>query len=325
VIGVLRAVLGALAMLALTPAFAAAQPERAVAVTIDDLPFAHGGQGCTEDGARTFTAEFLAMLSREGVPAVGFANPGRGCGEGPADPRLLEAWLDAGFELGSHSNTHPDINDIGLVAYEADVVAAESVLRPMLERRGGRLVWYRHPYLRTGATEQIRGGMARFLAGRGYRVAPVTFDNSEWIYAAVYARALARGDAAEARRIGEAYVEHMREITAFFEARSNAILGREPPQVLLIHANLLNRDWFPKVKAMLASRGYRFVSLEEATRDPAYAKPDILVGRYGMSWILRWGLLDGAPVVREPDPPAWVDALYRAGGAPRPTVAPAAK
>lgn len=306
------AALLAAAVLALAGPSLAREPQRTVAVTIDDLPYAPGGVPCTPAEADAFTTGFLAMLVEERVPAIGFANPGRGCGGQPADPALLERWLAAGFDLGSHSNTHPNINQVGLAAYQADVIAAEPSLRPLLERYGKRLIWYRHPFLRTGETEEVRAGMASFLAGRGYRVAPVTFDNSEWVYAAAYAKALRKGDMDEARRIGESYVQYMMVVAIFFEVWSREIVGHEPPQILLIHANRLNRDWFPAVKAMLAERGYRFVSLETAMADPVYAREDVYVGRYGMSWLLRWARADGRNTPREPDAPDWVTALSEA-------------
>ena len=292
--------------------------ERAIAVTFDDLPYASGGVPCTAAEAGDFTRAFLVMLKRQRVPAVGFANPGRGCAGEIPDPGLLEAWLTSGFTLGSHSNTHPNINQVGLAAYEADIIAAEAVLKPMLARHGRALTWYRHPFLRSGETAEIQQGLSAFLEGRGYRVAAVTFDNSEWVFAAAYARALRKRDADEARGIGQAYVDYMRTIADFFEERSVAVLGREPPQVLLLHANQLNRDWFPALRTMLAGRGYRFISLEEAQADPAYAQPDTYVGRYGMSWLLRWGLARGVPLTREPDAPDWVTALSGAPVAPAP-------
>jgi len=45
-------------------------------------------------------------------------------------------------------------------------------------------------------------------------------------------------------------------------------------------------------------------------RDPAYAIPDDYVGRTGLSWIHRWGLSKGMPVVSEPrEPKALADAF----------------
>jgi hypothetical protein len=57
---------------------------------------------------------------------------------------------------------------------------------------------------------------------------------------------------------------------------------------------------------MFERRGYRFITVDEALRDPAYALPDGYVGPMGISWIHRWGVAKGMPVVLEPDEPAWV-------------------
>jgi hypothetical protein len=59
---------------------------------------------------------------------------------------------------------------------------------------------------------------------------------------------------------------------------------------------------------MLEQRGYRFVSLDEALADPAYATPDRFVGTAGISWIDRWRVFFGqkADYEHDPDPPEWV-------------------
>ena len=86
------------------------------------------------------------------------------------------------------------------------------------------------------------------------------------------------------------------------------------PQVLLIHANLLNAEALPDLLEMFRRRGYRFVSLAEALADPAYERPDTFVGRYGSSWLHRWARVDGREVRWEPDAPAWVSEYLDAGG-----------
>jgi hypothetical protein len=62
----------------------------------------------------------------------------------------------------------------------------------------------------------------------------------------------------------------------------------------------------PKLLDMFRRRGYRFVTLEEALRDPAYQMPENYVGRNGQSWIHRWSRFKGMPYKGEPDPPEWV-------------------
>jgi hypothetical protein len=74
----------------------------------------------------------------------------------------------------------------------------------------------------------------------------------------------------------------------YFERQSMELFGREVPQILLLHANALNADCLPALLAQLKNRGYAFISLEEALKDPAYALPDGYFGRAGISWLHRW-------------------------------------
>ena len=98
----------------------------------------------------------------------------------------------------------------------------------------------------------------------------------------------------------------MDEVTAFFEQRAVETLGREPAQILLIHANRLNADHMPQLLGVYRRRGYKIVSLEEALRDPAYRLPDEFAGEQGISWLHHWSRTKGLPDKWEPDPPKWI-------------------
>src|SRR6266704_456170 len=137
----------------------------------------------------------------------------------------------------------------------------------------------------------------------------LTLDNNDWVFAAAYRRAIKENDAALAERIEDAYIPYMESIAAFFERRSVEVLGRECPQVLLIHASKLNAKMLPTLLQMFRERGYTFVSLEQAMNDKCYRTPDTYVGRKGLSWIHRWGLARGKPIEPEPEEPVWVDKL----------------
>jgi hypothetical protein len=98
----------------------------------------------------------------------------------------------------------------------------------------------------------------------------------------------------------------MNDVFAFFEVWSVDVVGYEPPQVLLLHANELNVRALPKLTAMLQDRGYEFISLEEALSDPAYASSDSYVGPRGLSWLHRWALAKGMELREEPREPDWI-------------------
>ena len=131
-------------------------------------------------------------------------------------------------------------------------------------------------------------------------MAPVTFDTSDWQYAALYTKP------EYTERVRREYVAYMESVVAFFEQRSVEVVGREFPQILLIHASQLNADLMPDLLAMFRRRGYTFVTLDHALVDPAYRLPEEYVGSGGFSWIHRWSKTKGMAGKGEPDPPAWV-------------------
>ena len=307
--------LAVLAAVAALPA--AAQSPRSVAVTIDDLPLNAGPPSlrCDADGLTAMHGELLGHLAAHEAPAVAFVNAGRVCDSLPAGflETTLTRWLDGGHALGNHTATHPDITNVSVAAYGADVLAGEPLLRRLLDARGQTLRYFRHPFLRTGDTQAKKDSMAAFLDAQGYTVAPVTLDSDEWVFAAAYARAAGAGDTTMAERIREAYVPWFESVVAHDEGVSREVLGYELPQILLIHANLLNAATLGDLLAMFERRGYRFVTLDEALADPAYRRPDPHVGRYGWSWLHRWGRGDGREINWEPDAPDWVTAYFEAG------------
>lgn len=304
-----RLILGLCAVLLAGPV---AAQTRTVAVTFDDLPYQASAEAlCDPVQAMALTRDFLVMLEPLDSHATAFVNAGKVC-EAQAPtllPQILNAWLDAGIDLGNHTANHINIHRITPEEYLADVDAGAPAIQAALEARGRSLRYFRHPYLFTGDTQEKHDAIAAGLAGRGYVIAPVTLDNVDWMFADVYRKADRLGDEALKRRVGEAYVAFMTTVLDHFEPYSAEITGgREPAQVLLLHASTLNRDWYPQIDALYRARGYSFVTLEQALADPVYAHPDTYVRRNGISWLHRWTQTDGKPIRWEPDPPAWIVA-----------------
>lgn len=283
---------------------------RRLALTFDDLPVA-GADACDGEMRVAVLNGLLGTMRQRKVRAAGFVNEARGCGALNVT-YALNAWLNDGHIIGNHSASHFDINRVPLAEYTADILNGEKLTRPLLEKRGLRLRYFRHPFLHVGQTPEIKKGLADFLAEHKYEVAPVTIDNQEWVFAAAYQRAHKAHNKGLKKRIAQAYLAYMEEVTEFFEKRSKEVLGREPVQILLLHANLLNAENLDPLIAMYRRRGYDFTTLTEALRDPAYEIADGYTGPKGLSWIHRWGLTKGIPVVEEPREPKWVtDAAGR--------------
>ena len=296
----LATVLCLIAFAAAPEARAASPSPRVVAITIDDLP--RGGDKGPRDLAsiQAMTAKLLAPFAQQKIPVTGFVNAGRFENDEPGLRKILNQWLDAGADLGNHSYSHPDLNNTPLAQYTADITRGEEPLKSVLTARGQKLAYFRHPFLHVGSTPADKQGLAQFLAQQGYIEVPMSFDTADYAWAARYLEPENRESAAAG------YVPYMESVVAFFEQRAVEVVGREFPQILLIHANQLNADQMPQLLAMFRSRGYRFVTLEEALRDPVYKTPENYVGRNGFSWLHRWSRFKGMPNKGEPDAPEWV-------------------
>jgi peptidoglycan/xylan/chitin deacetylase (PgdA/CDA1 family) len=296
-----------IAAVVLLSAVAASAAGREVAITIDDLPRGGDGGPRTFASVRAMTERLLKPFHDQKIPLIGFVNEGRQVDFGPQGLRqILDLWLDAGADLGNHSYSHLNINNVPLDQYTADIIKGEPVLRAALAARGKKLEFYRHPFLFTGPTPQIKKDMQAFLDQRGYRVAPVTFDDDDYEFAALYTKSQFRG------RVRKEYVPYMESVVAAFERGSVALAGREFPKILLIHASQMNADLMPELLAMLRRRGYTFVTLDRALADPVYRLPDEYVGTGGFSWIHRWAKSKGIKTTPEPEPPAWVRNAFDA-------------
>jgi peptidoglycan/xylan/chitin deacetylase (PgdA/CDA1 family) len=290
-----------------------ARTDRQVAITIDDLPVVSRNFTTADDHER-LTTKLVGALVRHHVPAIGFVNEGKLYRNGSLDERsvdLLRQWTRAGVELGNHTYSHSDLHVIDVNQYLGDITRGDEVTRGLLAEMGRKPRYFRHPFLHTGRSLGIRARVDSLLASRGYRVAPVTIDNYDYMFAAAYDDAVARRDSAGVARVKREYVAYMGTVFGYYEAQSRAIVGREIPQVLLIHASLLNADQLGALIAMMQRRGYTFASLDDVLGDSAYRSNDTYVGPAGITWLHRWALtrgMRGAVFAGEPEVPADIAA-----------------
>ncbi len=292
------------------PALTVAQApkiDRQVAVTIDDLPAGMADRLPAAD-ITAMTRKLLGTLHDQKIPVVGFVNEKKLYKLGEVDERIkvLQMWLEAGFELGNHTFSHASLNQIELKDWEDEVVQGESVTRMLLAQHKMKLRYFRHPYLDTGRDLQTRRKADEFLTQRGYRIAPITLDGWDWMFAGLYEDAKKRNDAALQQKIVSEYLAHHDASIAFSEQLSTKVVGYEPKQILLLHASNLEADHIGELLDVLRKRGYRFITLEDALSDQAYSLPDTYVGEEGSGWIEHWAITQGKIPRGAPEIPQWV-------------------
>jgi peptidoglycan/xylan/chitin deacetylase (PgdA/CDA1 family) len=292
----------------------AQNPEQhAIAITIDDLPAA-AASFMTGAEIKEMTTKLLGTLKEQKVPAVGFVNEKKLYKLGEVDERIaaLKMWGDNGFELGNHTFAHISLNRVNLKDWEEDVVRGETVTSLLLAQRNMKMRYFRHPYLDTGRDLQTRREGEAFLVGRGYRIAPVTMDAWDWMYAGVYDDARKRSDTELQKKLVSSYLQHTTDVFEYYEKLSKSLIGYEPAQILLLHGNWLEAEHVGELLELLRRRGYRFITLEEALGDPAYSLPDEYVGEEGGGWIDHWAITRGQPPRGAPEFPQWVMQLSKA-------------
>jgi peptidoglycan-N-acetylglucosamine deacetylase len=299
--------LGLLLVVTLLRCQAQNQPQREIVITIDDLPAANA-RAMTGTEIVEMTAKLLGTLRDQKIPAVGFVNEKQLYKFGEVDDRIkaLSLWLDAGLELGNHTFSHASLNRVALKDWEEEVVRGETVTRMLLAQHNMKLRYFRHPYLDVGRDLETRRQAEAFLADRGYRIAPITMDAWDWMYAGVYEDARKRGDAALQQQLVSSYLSYTGQVFDYYEKFSRDLMGYEPPQIILLHGNWLEADHIAELLELLRKRGYRFITLQDALSDAAYSLPDEFVAEEGTNWLDHWAITKGQPPRNTPVFPQWV-------------------
>ncbi len=277
---------------------------RLIAVTIDDLPVVSTRSDLKN--RQEITRKLLAHITKAKVPAIGFVNEGKlynGEKRDEAQIDLLRAWLAAGLELGNHTFSHLSLHGNSLEKYEAEILKGEIITKELLAAKRLKIRYFRHPYLWTGTSLPTKADLGAFLKAHDYTIAPVTIDNEDYIFSSAYDRAFDKNDEKLMKRVGAAYVPYLEAKMDYWERQSMKLFNREIKQILLLHANFINSDYFDDLARMLKKRGYQFVTLENALADEAYRLPDTFVKPNGISWLHRWALAKGAENILPGEPP----------------------
>ncbi len=258
-----------------------------VALTFDDLPAL--SLFADQPYVNYLNDMLLRGLKRHHLPATGFVNESKlDAIDRTQQIANLQKWLDAGMNLGNHTFSHESPDQLGAKGYIADIARGEPVTRALLAARHRPLLWFRHPYLETGAPAEVKREIDDWLSAHGYRIAPVTIDADDWEFAEPYDDAIARKDETRRLRIRKQYLDYTERTIAWYQKASDVVFGRQIALVMLLHATRLNADCIDDLSGILKARKLQGVSLDEAMKDPAYLTRDPYVGHDGIDWMERW-------------------------------------
>ena len=271
-------------LLVLTPRIqpgAAESATRPLLITVDDLPIASGRLHPDADERERITRGLLAALEKHRIHAVAvvtWANLSL-----DSDRKLLELWLDAGHELGNHSNRHLSYTQTDTETYIADIEEARAQIADFLKPHGKTVRYFRFPFLREGDTPEKLDAMRAYLAKTGQRNLPVTIDNQDWSYEAPWIDARKKGDTTAMKRVSAEYLASILMAASYYRGVGDEVLARPVPQILLLHANEVGAANWDALFTSLADAGFRFAESDEVMGDTAINTPHRYVGAYGPS------------------------------------------
>lgn len=252
------------------------EADKEICITFDDLPVVRVHDRIER---LMITDEILFTLEEFGVIAAGFV-VGNNI-EGDFD--ILESWLEAGHTLGSHTYSHPDLNDVPTELYISDIKKGNDTIEDLLTAAKQLNRYFRYPGLHYGNTYDIKIEVADYLDKQDYRVAHVSIDTDDFAYNLQFEKINKLGDSIKFVQLGDEYLDHIMERVEEAEKIAADLLGRPVRHILLLHANRINSAFLADLLSEISAQGYSFISLEKALIDPIYSMPDSYVGPKGLS------------------------------------------
>jgi peptidoglycan/xylan/chitin deacetylase (PgdA/CDA1 family) len=250
---------------AITATFASVHAQQ-IAFTWDDLP-AHSALPPGDTRVEIGRKIVAAMKDAHMPPVYGFVN-GIFTEQEPLSTPMLKEWHDAGLPLGNHTWSHMNLNAHSLAEWEADTLKNEALLKSYMLTEDWH--WLRYPNLAEGDTPQKREEARKFLAEHGYKIAAVTMSFGDYLYNGPYARCVAKKDAASIAQLEASYLAAADATIDYTRAMSKALYDRDIPYVLLMHVGALDARMLPRLLTLYRDKGFSFVSLQDAEKDPFY-------------------------------------------------------
>ena len=92
----------------------------------------------------------------------------------------------------------------------------------------------------------------------------------DYLYNDPYARCVAKKDAASIAQLEASYLAAAGATIDYTRAMSKTLYGRDIPYVLLMHVGALDARMLPRLLTLYRDKGFSFVSLQDAEKDPFY-------------------------------------------------------
>lgn len=252
-----------LALLALLACPAAAESDKRIALSFDDVPRARGPFFTPDERSRRIIRQLRSVRAPQ---AVFFVVPGQlADDDGAGGERRIASYVRAGNVIANHSFSHRHLGEMDAAAYLADIDAADRWLRS----RPGFRPWFRFPFLDEGGADKAkRDALRAGLAHRSLRNGYVTAESSDWNIEGLTAGAAKAGKPIDRAALRDLYVSWHVEAADFADGLMQKTIGRRPVQVMLLHETDLAALYLGDLVRALRRAGWTVVSADAAYGDP---------------------------------------------------------
>ncbi|HUV14265.1 MAG TPA: polysaccharide deacetylase family protein, partial [Acidobacteriota bacterium] len=206
---------------------------------------------------------------------------------------VLEDWFREGHTLGNNTYGYVDFNEVSVKDFLAHVADGQKYLRQVtkVERPLDRYI--RFPLLHEGDTASKKKDAAKRLYRGGYLIAPATVIPTDYEFNHVYHDVTDADDSDLMDQFKALYLEHLSACLDYAEEQSEIVFDRQIKHILRLHLGIATAILFEDTLGLLEKRGFEFVSMEEALKDPAYETEELYVGPLGLSFIDRVAATQG--------------------------------
>jgi peptidoglycan/xylan/chitin deacetylase (PgdA/CDA1 family) len=221
-----------------------------------------------ENSAENFQRIIAALRESHLPPTVSFIS-GR-----LLDPPNVEKWLDSGNLIGSLTYSRHKIRKRPTSEVIFDIARNDEMLAPFLSRFHQTNRYFRFPGMKASRNPQRRDEIKAYLKKVNDAEVPATIDARTGEFNQIYCAALARDDGACATLIKEHFKGLLLDSTTRTREAARNRIGRDAKHILSLRANQFASDNLSDMLKWYKSLGVRFISIDEALKDPVYTSVD---------------------------------------------------
>jgi peptidoglycan/xylan/chitin deacetylase (PgdA/CDA1 family) len=190
------------------------------------------------------------------------------------DKMMVERWVQSGNFIGNMTYSRIKAKNRDPREFIADIRLNDEILEPFLTKKPPAQKYFRYPRLKTSKDAQARDQIKEYLKNNGYIEAMATIDTPDSQFSSIYCAARARGDETCARLIKENYKMLLLDRTLKTRTAAKKRTGYDVKLILTVGMNQFTCDYLQEILTWYKNLGVRFISLDEALRDPLYTSVD---------------------------------------------------